>query len=91
MRITVRSARKGKAVGALVTPSSKLIIGRSTVTGDIRDSPAGDGYASLTFTPVRATGLRVAFANPNPAGTCSSVPGTCNHYRVGELEAYAVP
>lgn len=62
-----------------------------TVTGDVHDSPAGDGYASLTFTPVRATGLRIAFANPNPASTCSSVPGTCNHYRVGELEVYGTP
>ena len=62
-----------------------------TVTGDVHDSPAGDGYASLTFTPVRATGLRIAFANPNPNTTCSAVSGTCNHYRVGELEAYAVP
>ena len=61
------------------------------MTGDIHDSPAGDGYASLTFTPVRATGLRIAFANPNPATTCSAVSGTCNHYRVGELEAYALP
>ena len=62
-----------------------------TVTGDVHNSTTGDGYASLTFTPVRATGLRIAFANPNPNTTCSNVPGTCNHYRVGELEAYAVP
>ncbi|MEW6582775.1 MAG: hypothetical protein AB1416_08445 [Actinomycetota bacterium] len=62
-----------------------------TVTGDVHDSPSGDGYASLTFTPVQATGLRIAFANPDPATTCSSVPGTCNHYRVGELEVYALP
>jgi len=62
-----------------------------TVTGDTHSSSTVDGYASLTFTPVQATALRVAFANPNPATTCSGVQGTCNHYRVGELEVYALP
>jgi hypothetical protein len=62
-----------------------------TVTGDTHSSSTGDGYTSLSFTPVQATGVRIAFANPDPATTCSGVQGTCNHYRVGELEVYAIP
>ena len=55
-----------------------------TVLGDVHS-----GTASLTFDRVQATGLRVAFANPSSAGTCSSNPtGPCNHYRVGELQAF---
>jgi hypothetical protein len=40
---------------------------------------------------VQETGLRIALANPTPATICSGVHGTCNHYRVGELEVYALP
>lgn len=55
-----------------------------TVSGDVHS-----GYASLSFDTVQATGLRVGFANPSSAGTCSTNPtGPCNHYRVAELEAW---
>jgi hypothetical protein len=61
-----------------------------TVTGDIHDSPAGDGWASLRFDQVVATGIRISFRNPNPVAICDGVTpnGACNHYRVGEFEAH---
>lgn len=61
-----------------------------TVDGDIHDSAAGDGWASLRFDQVVATGLRISFANPNPVAVCDGVTpnGACNHYRVGEFEAH---
>ncbi len=51
-----------------------------TVVGDTHDSSTTDGWASLTFNAVDATGIRVAFRNPNIA--------TFNHYRVGEIEVW---
>jgi hypothetical protein len=60
------------------------------VTGDVHDSPAGDGWASLSFDQVVATGLRVSFRNPNPVPICDGVTpnGACNHYHVAEFEAH---
>jgi hypothetical protein len=49
------------------------------VTGDRHDSVNGDGWASLTFDPVQATGLRIGFSSPGLV-----------HYRVGELQAFAM-
>jgi hypothetical protein len=49
-----------------------------TVTGDVHDSPAGDGWASLTFDTVTATGVRIAF----------TTLAANNHYRVFEFQAY---
>ena len=62
-----------------------------TVLGDVHDSPSGDGWASLTFDTVTATGLRISFANPNPTYPyCNGLTADqlCNHYRVGEFEAH---
>lgn len=64
------------------------------VVGDVHDSPSGEGWASLTFDPLVATGLRIAFRNPGgPFGGCDpqNLPSDCNHYRVGEIEAYNDP
>jgi hypothetical protein len=52
-----------------------------SVTGDVHNSPTGDGWASLTFDKVHATGMRIAFTVP------SGQP--INHYRVGEFQVYA--
>jgi hypothetical protein len=49
------------------------------VTADNHDS-ARNGWASLTFDGVQATGLRIGFSNAAPA--------VINHYRVYEFEAY---
>ncbi len=67
-----------------------------TVTGDVHESDGapGDGWASLTFDSVTATGLRISFSNP---GTlyggyyCDGLLANedCNHYRVGEFEAHS--
>ena len=54
-----------------------------TVTGDVHNSPAGDGWASLTFDMVQATGMRIAFTVPSGS--------PINHYRVGEFQVHAVP
>jgi hypothetical protein len=65
-----------------------------TVTGDIHDSVAGDGFASLTFDTVTATGLRISFSNPAVVGGCGGGnPITdCNHYRVADFQAhYEIP
>jgi hypothetical protein len=62
-----------------------------TVTGDIHDSPTGDGWASLSFNLVTATGLRISFLNPNPSVPyCDGSFGdqACTHYHVGEFEAH---
>jgi len=62
-----------------------------TVTEDVHESAAGDGWASLTFDTVTATGIRISFSNPNPLFSfCNGLTAnqTCNHYRVGEFEAY---
>ncbi len=67
------------------------VTGNGTVTGDTHNSTTGDGWASLEFTQVTATGLRVSFQNPNPAVPfCDGVTpnGACNHYRVAEFEAH---
>jgi hypothetical protein len=42
----------------------------------------GDGWASLTFSTVAATGVRICFTTT----TC-----TYNHYKVHEFEAYYEP
>jgi hypothetical protein len=58
-----------------------------TVTGDVHDSPGvtgpANGWGSLSFSPVQATGIRIGFSNNNgnPFYT---------HYRVGEFEVYAI-
>jgi hypothetical protein len=52
-----------------------------TVTGDAHDSPNGDGWASLLFDNVAATGLRIAFSGG----------ATYKHYHVYELEAWYMP
>jgi hypothetical protein len=54
-----------------------------TVDGDVHDSVNGtDGWASLVFFPVEATGVAIRFANP-PDSTYQYV-----HYKVHELEAH---
>lgn len=62
-----------------------------TVTRDVHNSPTGDGWATLTFDTVTATGLRISFSNPDsPLPPCTGlITGSCNHYRVGEFEAYS--
>jgi hypothetical protein len=65
-----------------------------SVTGDVHDSVSGDGWGSLTFNAVTATGLRISFANPRftGQGCTGGVPDLdCNHYRVGEIEVYYSP
>jgi hypothetical protein len=52
-----------------------------TVAGDNHDSNTS-GFASLTFNPVTATGLRIGF---------STLGGSNNHYHVNELEIYPAP
>lgn len=52
-----------------------------TVTGDNHISSV-DGWASLAFDTVTATGLRISFTNTNPC---------CNHYHVFEFEAWYGP
>jgi hypothetical protein len=52
-----------------------------SVTGDVHNSPNGDGWASLSFDKVHATAMRIAFTVP------SGQP--INHYRVGEFQVYA--
>ncbi len=57
-----------------------------TVVGD-----AHNGFASLVFDTVQATGLRIGFSVVG-GGTCSSNPDApCNHYRVGEFQAHFDP
>jgi hypothetical protein len=51
-----------------------------SVTGDIHDSPSGDGWGSLSFHTVNATGMRVGFSNPDP--------GHFNHYQVCEFQVW---
>jgi Ca2+-binding RTX toxin-like protein len=64
-----------------------------TVTGDVHDS-SSDGFASLIFEPVEATGIRIGFSNPDAGSLppCSGAGNTaCNHYRVGEIAVYSAP
>jgi len=51
-----------------------------TVAADFHNSLAS-GWASLTFNPVSATGIRIGFSNATP------IP--YNHYRVYEFEVYS--
>jgi hypothetical protein len=51
-----------------------------TVTGDVHNSPAGDGWATLRFDAVQATGMRIAFTVPSGS--------PINHYRVGEFQVH---
>ena len=51
------------------------IVPNGAVTGDNHVS-ATNGWASLVFTPVSATGIRIGFSNP------ASFPRVENHYRV---------
>lgn len=72
--------------------------GNGTVTGDVHNSGGdpwwglpGDGWASLTFDPIVATGIRIGFSNPAPiVSYCTGAFANqaCNHYRVAEFEAY---
>jgi hypothetical protein len=50
-----------------------------TVVGDIHTSTNGDGFGSLTFDTVQATGIRICFSNPGQG---------FNHYRVGEFQVH---
>jgi hypothetical protein len=64
-----------------------------TIVGDIHDSVAGDGFASLTFDTITATGLRISFSNPQVFGGCTGLGNSdCNHYRVADFQAhYEIP
>jgi hypothetical protein len=65
-----------------------------TVTLDVHDSPSGDGWGSLMFDTVTATGLRIAFSNPAPVYPyCNgaTIDQLCNHYQVYEIEARSNP
>lgn len=53
-----------------------------TVVGDYHNSPNGDGWGSLTFNPVQATGIRILFSKT------SGETYTYMHYRVYEFEVY---
>jgi len=77
---TVSGLTSGYLATELFNASS--VNANGTVTGDVHNSPAGDGWGSLTFNPVMATGIRIAFTVP------SGQP--VNHYRVGEFEVYSV-
>jgi hypothetical protein len=56
-----------------------------SVWGDVHDSVnEGDGWGSLVFDPVLATGVCIQFAN-SPVNTVQYV-----HYKLHEFEAYAV-
>jgi len=46
----------------------------------VHDSPGGNGWGSLSFDAVQATGMRIAFSNPGS--------GQVVHYRVAEFEVY---
>jgi hypothetical protein len=62
-----------------------------TVVRDVHTSVDGDGWASLMFDAVTATGLRISFSNPAPTvNFCNglTIDQTCNHYRVAEFEAH---
>ncbi|MEZ5354361.1 MAG: hypothetical protein R2762_17125 [Bryobacteraceae bacterium] len=61
--------------------SASSVNADGTVTGDSHDSTR-NGWASLTFDAVNATGLRIGFSN--------AAPLSMNHYRVYEFEAYGV-
>ena len=52
-----------------------------TVIGDVHDSVAGDGWASLSFDPVFAAGIAIQFSNPGGTGYL--------HYRVAEMQVYS--
>ena len=70
---------------------ARSVLPDGTVAEDAHNSTGGDGWASLTFDSVTATGLAIAFSNPFPVGNiCNglSVDQPCNHYRVGEFQAY---
>lgn len=56
-----------------------------TVLGDFHDSPTGDGWASLVFNPVDATGVRVFFSKP------ANETYVFMHYIVYEFEVYGSP
>ena len=72
-------------IGGQELLSASSVNASGTVSGDVH---AG-GYASLSFDPVFATGLRIGFSPPFSGGGCSSNPtGPCNHYHVFELEAW---
>lgn len=63
------------------------------ITGDIHTSSLEGpfGWAAVTFNAVSgATGVRIAFSNPNPTTACTGLDntGVCNHYNVSEFQAY---
>jgi MYXO-CTERM domain-containing protein len=62
----------------------------ATVANDAHDS-AADGWGSLMFDTVTATGIRIGFTNTLVLfNYCDGVSTyqACNHYRVAEFEAY---
>lgn len=73
----------GLASGHLATEllNASAVNANGTVTGDVHNSPGPDGWGSLTFAPVQATGIRIAFSNPSGTGLI--------HYRVGEFEVHS--
>jgi hypothetical protein len=60
--------------------NASAVNANGTVTGDVHDSTGANGWGSLSFNAVLATGMRIAFANPGS--------GQVVHYRVGEFEVY---
>jgi hypothetical protein len=60
--------------------NASSINANGTVTGDVHNSSAGDGWASLRFDVVQATGMRIAFSVPSGS--------PINHYRVGEFQVH---
>lgn len=64
-----------------------------TVTNDVHNSST-DGWGSLSFDSVLATGVRISFANPAPVvNYCDGtfLNQACNHYLVAEFQAYDDP
>jgi hypothetical protein len=55
-----------------------------TVVGDYHDSPAGDGWGSLTFDPIQATGMRIYFSKT------VGEQNTYMHYLVYEIQFYGL-
>jgi hypothetical protein len=74
---TVSGLANGYQGAELLTATA--VNANGTVTADNHNSLVS-GWASLTFTPVNATGIRIGFSNVTPL--------CCNHYRVYEFQLY---
>ena len=82
---TALSARTWQAVPNLTNGlnGSEFLVASAvnsdgTVEGDIHDSNSGDGWASLSFDAVTATGLAISFTG-----------SSWNHYKLYEIQAIA--